>query len=115
MQDKEDVLNQSQKEAELGLAVPSFQEVLIAFVQTIPTEVDDMIVDVQEFCSPQQECPKRQQKQTTPCVRTSIIGKRIPLFTPLFISSSTHYRLIMRLMNVCWASILASWIQNQVW
>ncbi len=56
---EEDVPTQSQKEVELGLIVLSFQEVIVISTQTIPIEVDDMIVDVQEFHSPQQECQKR--------------------------------------------------------
>jgi hypothetical protein len=40
---------------------------------------------------------------------------KIPLLTPLLILSSAHYCLIVRLMNVTWASIFASWIQTRVW
>jgi hypothetical protein len=53
MQDKEDVSIQSQREAKLGLVVPSVKEVLVTSIQTIPIEVDDTIIDVQEFHSPQ--------------------------------------------------------------
>jgi hypothetical protein len=60
MQNKEDVPTQSQREAELDLAMPSVQEVPLTSIRTIPTEVDNAIIDVQEFHSPQQECRRRQ-------------------------------------------------------
>jgi hypothetical protein len=44
------------------------------------------------------------QEQTTLGVRTSSIGKRIPLLIPNF----AHYYSIVRAMNVFWALILAS-------
>jgi hypothetical protein len=53
---------------------------------------------------------KRQQEHTTPGVRASSIGKRIPLLTPLLIPSFADYHSIVRLMNVSYASILASHI-----
>jgi hypothetical protein len=52
MQEKEDVPTQSQKEAKLGLVVPSLQEVLMTSIWTIPTKVDDVTLDIQEFHSP---------------------------------------------------------------
>ncbi len=42
MQDKEDVPIQSQREAKLGLAVASFQEVLVSSTRIIPTKIDDV-------------------------------------------------------------------------
>jgi hypothetical protein len=56
MQDKENVPTQSQKEAELDLAMPFLQEVPMISIQTIPTKVNNVIIDVQEFHSPQQKC-----------------------------------------------------------
>jgi hypothetical protein len=62
MQEKEDVPIQSQKEAKLGLVVPSLQEVLVTSIWTIPTKVDDVTLDIQEFHSPQQEHQRRQHE-----------------------------------------------------
>ncbi len=53
MQNKEDVPTQSQRKAKLDLAMPSLQEVPMTSIWTIPTEVDNAIIDVQEFRSPQ--------------------------------------------------------------
>jgi hypothetical protein len=52
MQDNENVPTQSQRETELDLAMPSFQEVPMTSIWTIPTKVNDAIIDVQEFHSP---------------------------------------------------------------
>jgi hypothetical protein len=46
MQNKEDVPTQSQREAELDLAMPSLQGVPVTSIWTIPTEVDNAIIDV---------------------------------------------------------------------
>jgi hypothetical protein len=62
MQDKEDVPIQSQREAKLGLGMPSFQEVPMISTRTIPIEVDYVTIEVQEFHSPQQDSWKRRQK-----------------------------------------------------
>jgi len=59
MQNKEDVPTQSQRKAELDLAMPSLQGVPVTSIWTIPTEVNNAIIDVQEFRSPQQECRRR--------------------------------------------------------
>jgi hypothetical protein len=52
-------LTQSQREVKFDLAMPSLQEVPVTSIQTIPTKVDDAIIDIQEFCSPQQKCRRR--------------------------------------------------------
>jgi hypothetical protein len=46
MQDKEDVLTQSQREAKLGLVMPSLHEVPLISIWTIPTKVDVVIIDI---------------------------------------------------------------------
>ncbi len=56
MRDKEDVPIQSQKKTKFGLAMESFQKVLVTSIWIIPTKVDDATIDVQEFRSPQQKC-----------------------------------------------------------
>jgi hypothetical protein len=46
MQEKEDVPIQSQRETKLDLVVPSFQEVPMTSIQTIPTKVNYMTINV---------------------------------------------------------------------
>jgi hypothetical protein len=58
---------------------------------------------------------KKAKEENTPSVTASSIGKIIPLLTPLLIPNYVNYRSIMRLMNVFWASIFASWIKTRVW
>jgi hypothetical protein len=53
MQDKEDVHTQSQREAKLSLAMASLQEVLMISIRTIPIEVKDATLNIQDFYSPQ--------------------------------------------------------------
>jgi hypothetical protein len=52
MQNKEGVPIQSQRKVELSLAVASIQEVLVTSTRTIPTKVDDAIVDIPKLLIP---------------------------------------------------------------
>jgi len=58
---------------------------------------------------------KKTKEDNTPGVRTSSIGKRIPLLTPLLILNFADYRSIVKLMNLSWTWIFASWIKTRVW
>jgi hypothetical protein len=53
MQDKEDVPTKSHRKEKLSLAMASLQEILVISIRTIPTEVKDMILNIQEFWFPQ--------------------------------------------------------------